>query len=190
MKTALILHWWGWSSNENWLPWLQKELNSKAFDVYIPNLPNTNSPILEEQEQYIDVYASDLNECWYIIGHSLWCQLAMKFIDENNIKDSVIILVAPSYPLLAPELWKGKLGDNYDLLERYYDINIDFDKVNKLNNKFIVFLSDNDPYINMGNAKKYYSKLDNIEFKEFKNKGHFNQWAWILELKEILEYIK
>lgn len=42
----------------------------------------------------------------------------------------------------------------------------------------------------MENAKKYYSHLGNIEFKEFKNKGHFNQGAWILELEEILDYIK
>ena len=60
----------------------------------------------------------------------------------------------------------------------------------KLNNEFIVFLSDNDPYINMEKAKAYYSKLENIKFVEFKWKWHFNRSAWILELKEILDYLK
>jgi len=38
------------------------------------------------------------------VGHSLGCQLALKFVEENNIKNSKIILVAPSYPNLAEEL--------------------------------------------------------------------------------------
>ena len=45
-----------------------------------------------------------------------------------------------------------------------------------------LFLSDNDPYINMDNAKKYYSKLENIKFVEFSKKGHFNKSAGVLEL--------
>ena len=24
IQTALILHWWGWSSNENWLYWFDR----------------------------------------------------------------------------------------------------------------------------------------------------------------------
>jgi len=190
MKKALLLHWWGSNSDDNWLPWLQKELNSRFFDVYTPNLPNTEKPILKEQEEYINIYSSDFNKWWYIIWHSLWCQLALNFIEENNIKNSIIILVAPTYPWLVLELWKKVLGDSYETIEKYYNTKINFEKVNKLNNKVIVFLSDNDPYINMKNAKKYYSKLKNIEFKEFKGKWHFNKNAWVLKLEEILNYIK
>lgn len=190
MKTALILHWWGWNSSRGWLPWLQKELNSRIFDVFIPNLPNTNTPVLEEQEEYIEVYVSDFEDGWYIIGHSLWYQLSMNFIENNNIKNSVIVLVAPSYPWLDSELWSEVLGDSYDTLKKYYDFKNDFDKINKLWNKFIVFLSDNDEFINMESAKKYYSQLQNVEFREFENKWHFNQASGVLELEEILDYIK
>ena len=41
----------------------------------------------------------------------------------------------------------------------------------------------------MENAKSYYSNLDNIEFLEFKEKGHFNSKAWVSELKEVLDYL-
>lgn len=189
MDTALLLHGRGWNSDENWFPWLQKELNKRFLDIYTPNLPNTNNPILEEQIDYINVYASDFKDWWYIIAHSLWCQLTMKFIEENNIKNSIIIFVAPSYPWLAKKLGKKILWNNYEILDKYFDIEIDFKKINTLNNKYYIFLSDNDPFINMENAKLYYKKLNNVEFKEFKNKWHFNQWAWILELKEIMELI-
>ena len=189
-KTALLLHWWWGSSLENWFPWLEKELNSKAFETYVPSLPHTENPVLEEQLEYIDVYVSDFNDGWFIIGHSLWCQLWLKFIEENNIPNSKIILVAPSYPKLEEELWRDILENSFEIIKKYYDTKLDFKKINKLNNKFIVFLSDNDPYINIENAKKYYSNFENIKFIEFKNKWHFNRGAWILELEEILEYLK
>ena len=38
--------------------------------------------------------------------------------------------------------------------------------------------------------KAYYSKLENVKFVEFSKKGHFNKSAGILELGEILEYLK
>jgi hypothetical protein len=44
-----------------------------------------------------------------LIWHSLWCQLTLKFILENNIKNSSVILVSPTYPLLASELWTSIL---------------------------------------------------------------------------------
>jgi predicted alpha/beta hydrolase family esterase len=56
------------------------------------------------------------------------------------------------------------------MIEKYYNTKIDFNKVNKLNNKFVVFLSDDDPYVNMENAKKYYQNLNNTKFIDFKNK--------------------
>jgi|GEM_PF-5085266 predicted alpha/beta hydrolase family esterase len=49
--------------------------------------------------------------------------------------------------------------------------------MNNLGNRVVVFLSDDDPFINLENAKEYYSHLKNIEIKEFQNKGHFNTGA-------------
>mgnify|MGYP003563929483 CR=1 FL=1 len=189
MDKALILHGWRWDSKENWFPWLKKELNKKLFDVYIPNLPSTHKPVLEEQLDCINVYSSDFKEDSLIVWHSLWWQLALAFIEENNIKDSLIIMVAPTYDKTIKEVWKDIAWESYDYLVDYNESKIDFQKINKLNNKFIIFLSDNDPYINMENAKNYYKKLENVNFVEFKNKWHFNQSAWIYEIPEILKYL-
>ena len=153
MKTTLALHWWGWNSQENWLSWLKKEIEFKAENLFIPNLPNTDNPVLEEQLEYINIYAWDFSKWWNIIGHSLGCQLAMKFVEENNISNSKIILVAPTYPNLAEELWTKILWDSFETIKKYYDTEFNFEKINKLNNEIIVFLSDNDPYINKQNAK-------------------------------------
>lgn len=189
MDKALLLHGRWWNANGNWFPWLKKELYKKLFEVYVPNLPDTDNPVLKEQLEYLDAYISDFKEAWLIVWHSLWCKLAMKFIEENNIKDSIVVLVAPVYLWLTSELWKDTFGDSYDNLDAYFDALLDFWKLNELNNKYVVFLSDNDDYINLENAKQYYSELREVEFREFKGKWHFNEWSWVLELEEVLDYI-
>lgn len=190
MNTTLILHWWWGTSEENWLPWIKKELEFKADDLYIPNLPNTKDPVLDEQLEYLYVYANGFNDAWNIVWHSLWCQLALHFIMNHNLKNIDVTLVAPSYPNIAEEWWEELFGSRFDILKKYYDREIDFEKFNKLWNRVTVFLSDNDPYINMENAKKYYWNIENVNFIEFKNKWHFNQGAWVLELEEVLGFIK
>ena len=39
-------------------------------------------------------------------------------------------------------------------------------------------------------TSNYYSKLENLEFVEFENKGHFNKKAGVLKLEEIWYYLK
>lgn len=188
-NTTLMLHWWWGDSEGNWFPWLKKEIEFKMDEVFIPNLPSTQNPVIEQQLEYIDIYNSDFSEWGYIIGHSLWCQLALKFIEENSISNSKIILVWPSYPKLWDDLVEV-LWDHYSILEKYYNTTIDLEKISHLNNEYVVFLSDNDKYINLEKAKKYYSNLSNVKFVEFSWKWHFNEWSWIVELEEILEYLK
>lgn len=190
MDKALLLHGWGSNSRDEWFPWLKKELTRKLFDVYVPNLPNTKTPDIKSQAEYIDIYASDFREWWLIVGHSLWGKLTLNFVQENNVENSVIVLVWPVYTGLAEEVGEEELKENYWVLKKYFDAEIDFEKINKLNNKYIVFLSDNDPYINLESAKKYYQAIKNVEIVEFKNKWHFNTRAGVSQLPEILDYIK
>lgn len=190
MDKALILHGRWWNAKGNWFPRLKIELTKRLFDVYVPNLPNTDNPVLKDQLEYLDAYISDFKEDWFIVWHSLWCKLALKFVEENDIKDSIVVLVAPVYLWLTNELWKDIFGESYDNLEAYFNIDLDFFKLNNLNNKYIVFLSDDDELINFENAKQYYSELKDVEFRGFKRKGHFCDEDWVFELEEVLEYIK
>jgi len=41
---------------------LKKEIELKVEDLFIPNLPNTDNPVIEEQLDYINIYHSDFSE--------------------------------------------------------------------------------------------------------------------------------
>ncbi len=188
MKKVLILHGWEWHSNENWFPYVRENLDKSKFEVIIPDLPTTMSPEIDKQLKSIKNI--ELNEWDYIIGHSLWGKLALSYIKEKKIKKLNIIYVAPTYPSLFDELNldidKGVLKN----LDLYCKSEIDFDTINSLDWNHMLFLSDNDPYINIQSAKDYYWKIDNLDIREFHNMWHFNKWHWLTELPEILEYIK
>lgn len=185
MQKYLLLHWRGWDENQNWFPWLKKELSDKWIETIVPNLPNTTIPEYEEQFKYIKKYKDELKEWDVIIWHSLGCKLAMHFIEEYKLKWLKVILVAPVYPWIAEDLWKNVFWEAYDGISKYFNKDVKFEK---LWNRYIIFLSNNDFYIDKNKAKKYLDNLENVEFVEFNNMWHFNEWAWVYELKELLEY--
>jgi predicted alpha/beta hydrolase family esterase len=184
MKKVLILHGREGTPKSNWLPRLSKELEKKWLETIIPKLTNTNYPVYEKQ--YNDIKNIKLKSWDLIVWHSLGCKLAINFIEKNNISWIDVILVAPVYNNLVNELWKELFWDAFSNLEFYVNIENNFKNINKLNNNYTIFLSDNDKYINKLSAKKYYWSLKNIKFIELKNKWHFMD----LKLQEILKYIK
>ena len=186
MKKILVLHGWEANPESNWFVWLKQQCN-KNYEVYIPELSNTDYPILEEQVR--DIQDIQIGPWDIIIGHSLGCQLALHIIESRNLTWVQAIFVAPTYPNLTDELGEVLFGDAFECLFNDYNTVNNFRNINKWDNNYTIFLSGDDPYINMFTAKKYYESLENITMVDFQGKGHFNTSALISELPEILEYI-
>lgn len=183
MKKCLVLHWRWWNDNGDWFPWLKDELEKKNIETIIPNLPYTDIPVYEQQIEFVEKYKDILNEWDIIIWHSLGCKLAMHIVDKFKLKYLKLILVAPVYPWLWEDGWKKMFWDAHETITPYFNEQVSFDE---LWNKYTAFLSDDDPFIDMDKAKKYLSNLENIEFIEFENKWHFNEY----ELPKLFDYIK
>ena len=185
----LLLHWWEGNWNNSWFPSTKKYLEKLDIETFNPDLTNSEKPNIEEQLKDLEKY-DFIKENSVIISHSLWWILNLKFIEKNDIKNSQIFLVAPAYDTKNDDYLKNIVWNNYSNLEKYFSINIDFDKLNSLNNTYKIFLSENDKFINLDFAKKTYSKLDWVEFTLFKDKWHFTTRDWVLELPELTELIK
>lgn len=194
IDNVLLLDWFGWDGNWNRFPRLKNILESQGISVYNPCPVSTNTPILEDQLSYIiENYKDKINEKTAIIWHSLWCLLANHFITTIWKKIWKLISVAPAFrannidELVNRFPW---FSPAKDYLKNYQEKNFNSEKLESLVNEHIVYLSDNDPFIPFATANNYYKKnFPRVTIKHFQGKWHFNEWAWITQLSEILSDI-
>lgn len=205
MKKALLLHGWEGTSQSHWFPWLKSELETRWYEVEVPNLPETDTPILEDQVDFLKNFSlwkreypkgeglkedGDFRDGDIIVAHSLGCQVWLKYIEEKNISGLNVVFVAPSYNNLADELWEDRLDGLFYTMSNAFNTQNDFRLLKKQKNSYTVLLSNDDPYINSFSAREFYGQLDSIKFVELEWRWHFSSDVWLLRLSEVLEYIK
>lgn len=93
MKNAVLLHGHGGTPESFWLPWLALKLREKGYEVWVPQLPNTDNPSIEEQLQYV-LKDGTFNEETLLVGHSSGCALILGVLDGIQTKVDQAILVA------------------------------------------------------------------------------------------------
>jgi len=95
MKTFLILHGIHGDSDDNWIPWLKKELETKGYRVITPNLPNSQNPDRFETLRFVEKLMSDVDFAELsIITHSLGAATALDLLEKRREKIDKFISVA------------------------------------------------------------------------------------------------
>lgn len=164
MKNALILH--GISNNHtgNWFPWLEGELTQKGYRVWTPDLPNPDMPNASIVNPFI-FKNWKFDEESVIIGHSSGAVLALGILQslpENVVIDSVYLVAGFTHPI-------GDFEGHRELFQPPFD----YKKIQQKARKFVLFHSDNDPYIDISHGEKLRDLLD-AQLVVMKRQGHFN----------------
>lgn len=91
-KRVLIIHGFGVTNTGCFYPWLKSELEKLGYNVELPNLPNTEDPLADEQVEYLlDNYPSKKD---IIVCHSYGGVTAMKFIESINYNIKSIYMIS------------------------------------------------------------------------------------------------
>lgn len=188
---ALILHGWEGKAESNWFMSTKKSLEEIGYEVIVPNLPNPNTPNLNEQLTYLAQFKTRLTDQSVIIGHSLGGQLAAKFIETLDNKINTLILVAPTYPGVADDMGITDriLNENEKAFIPYTQQGVDFEKVSQNTRFQHLHISQNDPYIALNAVKEYYRNIPELRVTTYENKGHFNEDSGVTRLPEIIDGI-
>lgn len=178
MSNVLILHGIYGHPAENWLPWLKEKLEEKGIDVNIPNLP-THEPLLPEH--WWDALGNDeekISNETIIVAHSLGVAFALKIIERHPVKAAYF--VAPAW---------GKTGNKFDpIMSAVADQHFDWSTIKKNCSHFVIFHSDNDPYLKLERAETLAKNLD-AEMIVIPHAGHFNEAAGYMQFDELLDKI-
>ena len=142
MKNALILHGAGNNSRGNWFPWLKRELEIRQYEVWVPDLPNSDIP--NKKDWLEKIYSNKrwrIHEETILIGHSAGATLILRILETlpADLRIHKAILVAG-----APDL--GTNPKFYKYREDLVKDPFQWMRIKKSCKKFFFFASDRDPY--------------------------------------------
>lgn len=153
-KRAFLIHGWEGYPQEGWRPWLKKELEQRDFEVIVPAMPDTVTPIMGKWVPYLSEIIGNPNEQTFLVGHSLGCVTILRYLE--TLKDDQIvggaILVAGFGHDLEYEEYKGELSS-------FFKTTLDWEKIRKHCKKFVAIHSEDDPWVSVKHNKLFQEKL-------------------------------
>ena len=183
MNKIYIVHCWDGTKDDGWYPWLDKELSDANNTVYRFNMPNTDSPNIEEWVSFLNKKVDNLDEKTYFIGHSIGCQTIMRYLQIKDVcKIGGILFVAPWLDLLDYAISDD---ESYNIAKPWLTEKIDFEKIKKFTNNIYCIFSDDDYFVSLKQKDKFENLLD-ANTMVVSGKGHISQDDNIYKLDELL----
>ena len=182
MVNVFIFHGTGGHPEENWFPWLKRELEKIGCRVIVPHFPTPENQSLENWLKILDNFKQFLTEGTILVGHSLGGAFLLRVLERYDIQVKAAFIVAapigiqPIKNYESDRLFLGKFA-------------FDWKKIKNHCGKFFIFHSDNDPYVALDNGKELSKKL-NAKLILIPQAGHFNESAGYTKFDELLEKIK
>lgn len=184
-KRIFIIHGWEGYPEEGWFPWLKKELEKRDFEVFVPVMPNTGEPKIEEWVPFLSKLVGKPDENTYFVGHSIGCQAIMRYLKKlDNIKIGGVVFVAGWFNLVNLET-----KEEEKIAKPWLETSINLEKVKNNSKKIIAIFSDNDQFVPLSDSDIFKKELG-AEIIIEHNKGHFSKSDGITELPIVLEKIK
>lgn len=184
---VIIVHGWGGHPEEGWFPWLKDELESRGFEVKVPQLPEAENPRIHKWVPALRKAVGTPGRDTVLVGHSMGCQTIARYLEElpEGVKIGGAVFVAGFFKRLTA------LEDDSEVEEtakHWLDAPLDLRKVRTHLNKSVAIFSDNDPNVPIDNQESFKVKLGSKIIVEH-NKGHFSGSDGITELPSALEAV-
>lgn len=181
MKRVFIIHGWGGTGDEGWQGWLKEELEKKDFEVFAPDMPDTENPKIETWVPALAELVGKCDEETFFIGHSIGCQTILHYLQDLPPEEKAGGAVFVAGWLSLKELTE----EEKEIAEPWLNSQINFEKIKTKTQKFFALFSSNDPYVPVTDEKLFQEKL-NAETLVLESMEHFNEPA---ELPIVLEKI-
>ncbi|MES2225640.1 MAG: alpha/beta fold hydrolase [Patescibacteria group bacterium] len=176
MKAILIPGNGGGTPQDNWFPYLERELPKLGIAVINTQFPD---PELARKEFWLPFIAGlGADEETILIGHSTGAVAALRYAQEHKILGSV--LVGASYT---------DLGYESEREGQYFDDPWDWQTIQNNQRWIIEFASTDDPFIPIEESRFIHESLATY-YHEYTEKGHFGHGDTpLLEFPELVEAI-
>ena len=182
-KNILLIH--GFNGIPQIFNYFKKELETKGYNVIIPEFPIREEISINAYFQVLDMYKGIINKNVIVIAHSLGNSMFIKYICKNDLNVGLYISLAGFADAFYVE---GK-----DVLNKVIEpLTIKDEEKNKIvnliNEKYSIY-SDNDHIVPFEILKEY-SLAINSKPIFIPGIGHMGKKIGLESLPEVLEIIK
>lgn len=172
IKRIFIVHGWDGYPEEGWFPWLKRELETRGYQVIVPQLPDAAKPRIYNWVPKLAEVVGVADEQTYFVGHSMGCQTIARYLEAlpDGVKVGGAVFVGGFFKRLTG------LEDDVDVVEtdaHWLGAPLDLDKVKSHLPKSVAIFSDDDPWVPLDNQDDFKNKLGSEIVIEH-GKGHFS----------------
>lgn len=186
MQRVFLIHGWGGSPNNDWLPWAKEALEKSGYDVFIPEMPDTEHPKITPWVEKLKETVGIPKPNDILIGHSIGCQTILRYIEKLDDKQRVgkVILVAP--------WWYLTLDENEEQADAdpWLKLDVNFEKIKTKADKFICVFSQSDPWVPYSKNVEFFKRNLNPEIVTKNGPGHFTSDEGADKIEFLLDLIK
>ena len=148
-------------SNSHWLPWLQKQLLNRDIFAATPEIPLAYEPLWERWVKEVERY--EITPETILVGHSCGGGFWVRYLSEHqDITVGKLVLVAP---------W---IDVEQEDPNHFFSFEID-PLIASRTGRLIILNSTDDVAEIQSSVQVLREQLQDIEYKEFTDRGHFTQ---------------
>ncbi|OGD67057.1 hypothetical protein A2442_00320 [Candidatus Campbellbacteria bacterium RIFOXYC2_FULL_35_25] len=182
MKKIFIIH--GWDGTD-WLSYAEKSFKKLGFEVFAPEMPDPETPKIDEWINYLKNITKDIDEKTIFIGHSIGCQTIMRFLSEQDKKVAGCVFVAGWFNL---ENLEDATAEK--IAEPWIKIPINVERVKNNCGKIITILGDDDEWVPYAQTRKDFEEKLGSEVITLEGVGHITKEDGYEQFPELIEIIK
>lgn len=186
-KRVFIVHGWYGHPEEGWFPWLKKELETRGFEVMVPQLPGPDNPRIEPWVSKLSQVVGEADAETYFIGHSMGCQTIARYLVTlpQGVQVGGAVFVAGFFKDLS-----GIEEDDPEALEvekHWLEASLDLGQVKTHLPRSVAIFSDDDRWVPLDNQDAFRDELGSEIVIEH-GMGHFSgEEDGMTELPVVLE---
>ena len=176
---AIIIHGTGGAPEDNWFPWLAKELRKRNCLAVVPRFPGPEEQNLKSWTKVSEKSIGILDENDIIFGHSLGAAFTLRLLEKSAAPVKAAFLVAG---------FVRKLGiSEFDLPNQSFIADpFDWKAIRTKAKHFGVYHADNDPYVPLALGEELCTNLE-TDMKLIPGGGHLNTKAGFTSFELLLE---
>ena len=180
MATIFLVHGAYGNPEENWFPWLKKELEKLGHKVIAPEFPTPENQTFSSWLNVFEKYSDELNKDSIVVCHSLGVPFFLTLLEQRSVKAA--FFVSGFFKFLGNPIFDTI---NATFLKKRFN----WKKIKIHCRQFFIFHGSNDPYVPLEQAHELAKHL-NTKPIIVEDAGHFNIDAGYAAFPLLLERVR